>query len=334
MNYTVLAAVALSVGTLFRLFQRHIDGRPLLEAEPRLPVPWNVAAPLILLAPLLLTLSAGGSTKLPEQPEVAVAAATTSAALGATGAPPAAWFIGTATTAAATEEAFYGVNPEAVAGGMWLYSATTVAMAAACFVLLILAFGATRADLGLPASWSQFVGDVKIGAAAWAASLVPIYAVLIVLNVIFEPTTQHPIVERLLENHSFGMMAAAAFSAIVAAPLYEEVAFRLVLQGWLERISGGDLTEVAEPLVDGLETTPVLWTVPTRTDWAPIVISGTLFGLAHWGHGVSPAPLILLGFILGYVYQRTHRIVPCIACHAFFNAFTFVLLGLEFAAAQ
>ena len=334
MTYTVLAAAALSLGTLFQLFQRHIDGRPLLEAEPRRPVPWNFMAPLILLAPMLLLVLGGAETPaLPEEPEVTTTAAAMSAALGAAGAPSAAWFSGAATTTMAIEHAFYGISPEAMATGMWLTAVTTVAMTAACFVLLILAFGATRADLGLPAGWSQAIGDVKIGAATWAASLVPIYAVLIVLSVIFEPTTQHPIVERLLENHSFWMMSGAAFSTVVAAPLYEEVAFRLVLQGWLERVGAAASTEIAEPLVDGSEEEPAIWSVPTRTEWAPIVISGTLFGLAHWGHGVSPAPLILLGFILGYVYQRTHRIVPCIVCHACFNAFTFVLLGLQFAAA-
>ena len=55
--------------------------------------------------------------------------------------------------------------------------------------------------------------------------------------------------------------------------------------------------------------------------------------MAHYGHGVSPAPLILLGVVLGYVYRQTHRVLPCIVCHAMFNGFTFVMLGLNFAAA-
>jgi membrane protease YdiL (CAAX protease family) len=166
--------------------------------------------------------------------------------------------------------------------------------------------------------------------------LVPIFSVMLLLTVTFEPTVQHPLIERLLDNHSLAMMAAAAFTAIVAAPIYEEVAFRLVLQGWLERVDGAYCQGDA-PLLSGVEAPrgsheAMAFAGPSGPQWGPIIISGTLFGLAHWGHGVSPAPLILLGFILGYVYQRTHRIVPCIACHMIFNAFTFVLLAFEFSA--
>jgi len=53
------------------------------------------------------------------------------------------------------------------------------------------------------------------------------------------------------------------------------------------------------------------------------------FGLAHLGHGVAPIPLVLLGLVLGYVYQRTHRIVPCIVAHMLFNAYSMVLLWLS-----
>ena len=58
----------------------------------------------------------------------------------------------------------------------------------------------------------------------------------------------------------------------------------------------------------------------------PILISASLFGLAHFGYGPEPVPIFLLGLVLGYVYQRTHRIVPCIVAHALFNLFTMVVL--------
>ncbi len=58
----------------------------------------------------------------------------------------------------------------------------------------------------------------------------------------------------------------------------------------------------------------------------PIFISASLFGLAHFGYGPEPVPIFLLGLVLGYVYQRTHRIVPCIVAHALFNLFTMLVL--------
>ena len=60
--------------------------------------------------------------------------------------------------------------------------------------------------------------------------------------------------------------------------------------------------------------------------WLPIIITAVLFGLAHTGYGPEPIPLFFLGLVLGYLYQRTHRILPCIVTHAIFNLFTVILL--------
>jgi hypothetical protein len=60
--------------------------------------------------------------------------------------------------------------------------------------------------------------------------------------------------------------------------------------------------------------------------WLPIALSSLLFGLAHIGYGPEPVPLFLLALILGYVYQRTHRIVPCMVTHALFNGTSLVAL--------
>ncbi len=59
--------------------------------------------------------------------------------------------------------------------------------------------------------------------------------------------------------------------------------------------------------------------------WLPIVISSVLFGLAHWGHGPAPITLTVFALGLGYVYQRTHSIVPVIVVHALFNSISMLL---------
>ena len=60
--------------------------------------------------------------------------------------------------------------------------------------------------------------------------------------------------------------------------------------------------------------------------WFPIVVSSVAFGLAHFGYGPEPVPLFFLALVLGFVYQRTHRIVPSIVTHALFNLFNMVIL--------
>ena len=58
----------------------------------------------------------------------------------------------------------------------------------------------------------------------------------------------------------------------------------------------------------------------------PIMISSTFFALLHLGHGFDPIPLWLLAVGLGLIYQRTHRILPCIVLHMAFNAFGLSML--------
>ena len=58
----------------------------------------------------------------------------------------------------------------------------------------------------------------------------------------------------------------------------------------------------------------------------PIFVSALLFGLAHFGYGPEPVPIFMLGLALGFVYQRTHKIVPSIVAHSLFNLFTMVVL--------
>ena len=61
----------------------------------------------------------------------------------------------------------------------------------------------------------------------------------------------------------------------------------------------------------------------------PIALSSVLFALAHVGQGASPISLFFLAIGLGFLYQRTHRIVPCIIAHMLFNAFGMVQVGLS-----
>ena len=54
----------------------------------------------------------------------------------------------------------------------------------------------------------------------------------------FETTEQHPFIELLLRDPKISYLLPIGFVAIVAAPLMEETFFRLILQGWLERVIG------------------------------------------------------------------------------------------------
>ena len=66
--------------------------------------------------------------------------------------------------------------------------------------------------------------------------------------------------------------------------------------------------------------TPPLW---------PSIVTGILFGLAHWGYGLSFIPLIVLGIVLGLLYRATHSIWPCFLVHFALNSTSMLGLGLS-----
>jgi membrane protease YdiL (CAAX protease family) len=81
-------------------------------------------------------------------------------------------------------------------------------------------------------------------------------------------------------------------SAVIFAPLFEELVFRAHLQSALRRATGHP--------------------------WAAVIITSALFALVHGIWWMMP-PLFLLAVGLGYVYERTRNVWATITMHASFN---------------
>ncbi|MFM7108051.1 MAG: lysostaphin resistance A-like protein [Planctomycetaceae bacterium] len=160
------------------------------------------------------------------------------------------------------------------------------------------------------ASWaaSGFAGgrwwdDLRIAGVGLALVLAPLLALAAVLDRIV--SYRHSIVTFLQGHRDPVDVALVALAAVVVAPIAEEFFFRRALQGWLE---------VRLPEADGA---------------AAIGLSAAAFAAAHVGQGLAPAPLFLLGIVLGLIAHRTGSLVPCSLLHAAFNA---VGVGLLLAA--
>ncbi len=156
--------------------------------------------------------------------------------------------------------------------------------------------------------------------------------------------------------------------AVVVAPVTEEFLFRVVIQGWLEgwesRRSGLALTmhpsaqaPTSDPAaaIDGVSP-PVEsgnpYQAPTSLPQQaivacnglndkpgrgfgglpagiiPIAATSALFALLHYGHGPDPIPIFFLSLSLGYLYQRTHRVLPGIVLHMCLNGVSMLLFFL------
>ncbi|TWT48730.1 CPBP family intramembrane glutamic endopeptidase [Botrimarina hoheduenensis] len=158
----------------------------------------------------------------------------------------------------------------------------------------------SRSDFGMPAVGERsLLRDALLGMAACLAALPLVYGVQgLVVNGL-ELDASHPMLEALAAA-SLTQKLSAAWLAVVVAPLMEEFAYRVLLQGWLERFA-------------------------RRTAWWPLITSAALFALAHQGQGYAPIALGVFGLVIGYVYRQTHRLMPCVAMHALFNGLSFGL---------
>ncbi len=85
---------------------------------------------------------------------------------------------------------------------------------------------------------------------------------------------------------------------------------------------------VLDPYESPIQATIVPTESPVIPPIWPSVVTGVLFGLAHWGYGLSFIPLILLGTVLGLLYRATHSIWPCVMMHCVLNGTSMLGLGV------
>lgn len=104
-----------------------------------------------------------------------------------------------------------------------------------------------------------------------------------------------------LMNQLTGSIPTMVLLAVIMAPLFEEIVFRGIIQKGL--INGG--------------------TKPQKAIW----ISALLFGLVH-GNPWQFVGAVLLGFVLGTVYEKTKSLLLPVLLHAFNNLCSTILVAL------
>jgi CAAX protease family protein len=147
---------------------------------------------------------------------------------------------------------------------------------------------------------SFHLGIAALAGVALAFALQP------VLTLLHAPEVKSPVEQFTKTPLSLVLIA---LTAVLAAPLFEELWFRGFLQPLLSRTFG---------------------------TWAGIVITGILFGSMHifeysnaWQYGFAIA---LVGIALGYVRARSGSVIPSTVMHACFNFMSVIaLLATKFA---
>jgi len=244
----------------------------------------------------------------------------------------------------------------------WTIVLTGVASLVACGLggLLIVMRTGSRWGTDMGITLRQAGRDISYGVVAYAL-LAPIIISIQMTLQHFYPS-EHPLIESFRSDPTLGFYLVCVFSAAIVAPASEEFVCRVLLQGWLERVfaaaslqqslfpipeqemssrSERPMAVDANPYVpppgmskDEVDERASASVQPAEVSSSfasgfPIVISSLVFAVLHWGNGLDPIPLFVLALGLGYLYQRTHRILPCVTLHFLVNAFSLAVLALS-----
>ncbi|MEC8554136.1 MAG: type II CAAX endopeptidase family protein [Planctomycetota bacterium] len=204
--------------------------------------------------------------------------------------------------------------------------------------------------------------NILVGVLGGLAFLPLLFIINIAVTVASDVQYEHPLFEAMESDGSGGNYLLAVFAAVIVAPFAEEFFFRVLLQGWLQSIPfihpieailgkvGWSDEAPQNPTENAVEVTGATTAsnsvpnnpyepasvAPPQAEilddakppiW-PSIVAGTLFGLAHWGYGLSFIPLIVMGIFLGLLYRATQSIWPCIIVHFMLNATAMGALGI------
>jgi len=319
----------MSAGSLAWVVSRVRSGRPLLKYEPRRPVPWN--GPFLAAAIVLFVLLPTATYIFARDGFVAGLAPDRQAE-----------FFALSDNAKPAFPGFALMMMKADCAGKLIASALVVVLAAGIF-------RADGRDLGL--SFDRFGRKLRVGLAAFFLLTPPVLVLQASIIHFSGIKYTHPLVTGLRDQNNRDVLYWSLITAVVVAPLVEELFFRGLLQGWLERAAqkfqvslnadrlrtqqatAGEASSLAtQPdgtllLADtpGAEAfdQPIMMPSPSHV---PNILTSILFGLMHWGHGPAPFVLIFFSLGLGYLYRQTHSLWPSTIVHFLLNGFSMALL--------
>lgn len=146
-----------------------------------------------------------------------------------------------------------------------------------------------------------FLTELRYAAEVFLAAYVPTAMLRILIVVLTEGLTgevpdQHPFLEMMESDVGIAVLSLIVLTAVVLAPIVEELQFRVVILG--------GIAQLGKP-------------------WLALGVSSVLFAFAH-GFPDSLA-LLPLAFALGYTYLRRRSYITVMLVHFLFNAFNMVL---------
>jgi membrane protease YdiL (CAAX protease family) len=192
--------------------------------------------------------------------------------------------------------------------GVVVATITQIVATGFCLVIAHVTFlGGWRRVLWRP---RHLRGDLTWAFGGWLVAIGLCTAVVLitqaVMRIAFPEFTpdEHTVLSVLRDSSTAPWLRYLAISgALILAPVSEELFFRGILQTAIKQI-----------------VPPRLGSMYHR--WVAIVAVAVLFGLMHWQTAHYVPALIVLGVILGYIYEKRGSLAAPIALHVLFNAKT------------
>jgi membrane protease YdiL (CAAX protease family) len=116
---------------------------------------------------------------------------------------------------------------------VWANMVASLGLLAVALPLIALRTGAAWRDFGF--SVRDLGTDVKLGLAGFVMLAPPVYTIQIVLVYFWQPS-KHPLIEMFKQSPDASFFAILFIAAAVIAPIFEELIFRVLLQGFLEKV--------------------------------------------------------------------------------------------------
>lgn len=132
---------------------------------------------------------------------------------------------------------------------------------------------------------------ITFGVLGFAACILPVMGFYCLTLPFRTMDNSHGLLQLLQQEPSFSTVAWVILSAIVLAPLVEELVYRVVLQTWLQKIAP-----------------------PREALFAVAVIFAAIHRLP------DAIPLLPLALVLGYMYQQRRSFLTIVLIHMLFNA--------------
>ena len=143
------------------------------------------------------------------------------------------------------------------------------------------------------------------------------YGLMGVYGLFQHELSEHPFFEAMEGGITLAQSLLLCVSAIIIAPLTEELFFRGIVQTTLVQFSWGlfipQLMRPGTPY-----SVPPDYRPSVLHRWVAILLTSAFFA---WQHQMDQAPIIfVLSLALGYVYERTGNLWAPIALHLAFNS--------------